>query len=228
MKLWYVKKLKGNHLPDKKERVIRRIRQRFYSGIYYHQKRRTDKINMLTLTSAPQSVSNLVESFSRLRKKLVRVGYNFEYLAIVVDDHMHIAIIGDYIPQQEISKYWENIHGAKIVDIRSKPVKKVISYFKKNIKKKKQWLKRNYFYSSGWMRKGWSNKWKQLCRSYYRSVLNRPQLIKAWKEFCLKGDEAFNNYLSKINYFATKNRQNDKIQKDEKTKKEKERRWMNF
>jgi hypothetical protein len=87
---------------------------------------------MMTLTSRrhpsidrDEATDHLMRSYHSLVKWIRRHygKYGFEYLWVLElteEDwpHLHIVFRGDFIPQRLLSKWWERLHGAPIVDIR--------------------------------------------------------------------------------------------------------------
>ncbi len=83
---------------------------------------------MLTLTSQKNDPeTNNAEAIKRDFQKLVkrwRRRGQFEYMGVIERGkggmvHIHVVGYGDFIPQEEISRWWQDVHGAKITYIES-------------------------------------------------------------------------------------------------------------
>jgi hypothetical protein len=106
--------------------------------------------------------------------------------------HLHIIIRGKYIAQEWLSQNWNQIHGAKIVDIRAvKNIKSkgdIAGYLAKYVGKE----------SSGHVSWSWFWVWRGFCKDWARlktafnlhektyGLLGFPILMAAWRQW-LKG-----------------------------------------
>jgi len=131
--------------------------------------------------------------YKRLQRRGLIKGYiKVPELSKNGKQHLHVLFRGSYIDQRLISHWWQEIHQAKIVDIRK------VSYrrSKQNLANEmaKYMSKANlyrYSWNWGWVWRGFCNDWKNLKR-LFRHVEgeinsgNVGTLIKLWK-FWLKG-----------------------------------------
>ncbi len=107
--------------------------------------------------------------------------------------HCHVLFRGTFIEQAWLSAQWQEIHGAKIVDIRKavygQSKHRIASYLAKYMSKEGAG---RYSWDWGWVWKGFVKDWCRL-KSYWwhlRDVgLYEPfeWLIRAWRIFCRQG-----------------------------------------
>lgn len=100
----------------------RRAYHRILSGLK-RQKVLRKTLRFITLTSSDDSVFlEMNANFQALRKRIMRKwGIRFEYWKIKTTEGngvLHILYSGAWIPQSWLSRNWDEIHSAKIVDIR--------------------------------------------------------------------------------------------------------------
>jgi len=80
-------------------------------------------LRFLTLTSSKDSPDTCQRSFRALYMRLKRRGLIKGYIKVPElskngKQHLHVLFRGSYIEQQLLSHWWQEIHHAKIVDIR--------------------------------------------------------------------------------------------------------------
>lgn len=135
-------------------------------------------LRFMTLTSSPQAdASKINDHFQILKKRIERAtvrrsgfhGFRFnKYLKILTTEGygvIHLLYVGRYVPQQWLSKMWQQIHKSPIVDIRIvKPLKGgsrgLANYFISNYLNKNP-LKR-MSYSWCWLWRGFCNSFQHL------------------------------------------------------------------
>lgn len=103
--------------------------------------------------------------------------------------HLHIVFRGKYITQAYISELWQEIHKAKIVDIRrvsfNRGKRGIASDMAKYMSGKSPY---RYSWSWSWVWKGFCGHWDRLKRAYtYYNVMNglssRWGLLVIWRHF---------------------------------------------
>ncbi len=153
----------------------KRAYQRVISGV----KKNPNKIRFLTLTSSPDSPDDIQKSWHTLRARLDRRGLAQEYIRVLEytkkgRKHLHVLFRGDYIEQATLSAWWNEIHRAKIVDIRlvrmNRGVKKVASYMAKYCSKENAG---RLSWSWGWVWKGFCRDWT-IYKRWWRQFIERP------------------------------------------------------
>ena len=130
----------------------KRAYHRALSGLY--RARALGKtVRLMTLTSSPNSKYREINPhFQVLRKRIERRFAKIEYIKFRTNEGygvLHVVFVGPFIPQRWLSRNWEDIHGAKIVDIR-----KV-----KGEKRLARYLISNYLVSQTFVRMNWSWGW---------------------------------------------------------------------
>jgi len=103
--------------------------------------------------------------------------------------HLHIIFRGEYIAQAALSEMWQEIHKAKIVDIRRCNLrygsKGLASYMAKYMSKENIF---RYSWSWSWVWKGFCKHWTRLKRTwrYHHElgiVTTFEELIQIWGHF---------------------------------------------
>ena len=103
--------------------------------------------------------------------------------------HLHLIFRGQYIAQAYLSDQWQEIHKAKIVDIRKVHFKRgkkgLAAYMAKYMAKENVY---RYSWSWSWVWKGFCGHWTRLKHtwSYYNSYSgNSPfyELLRIWRHF---------------------------------------------
>jgi len=146
----------------------RRCYHRVISGL-----ERGGQLRFLTLTSSNESPLTCQRDFRALYMRLKRRGLITGYIRVpeytkLGKEHLHIIFRGSYISQLLISKWWQELHKASIVDIRA--VK--FYYGNKGIASEmaKYMCKSNagrYSWSWGWVWRGFCNDWRNLKRLWH-------------------------------------------------------------
>jgi len=116
-----------NYIKNKKREKARsrkrgRLYNRLMSGIQF-AKYKCRKLRFMTLTSSTKSNPRLLNRhFEVLIKRIRRKFGEFEYCKIRTKEGqggvIHCCFRGRFIPQKWLSDTWDEIHGAKIADIR--------------------------------------------------------------------------------------------------------------
>lgn len=161
----------------------RRCYQRVISGI-----KRGGVIRFLTLTSGPEARQSIQKSWEAMYKRMKRRGLIEGYIKIPERtkngrEHLHILFRGKYIPQKLLSKWWDEIHHSKVVDIRFVKLKggshKIANYVSKYMSKD---TAGRYSWSWGWVWRGFCKDWDTY-RRYW------------WKWFHVEGKTTFRNCI---------------------------------
>lgn len=142
---------------------------------------RGGSLRFLTLTTSPQSPEDIQRSWRAIHMRMKRRGLIQGYIKVPEvtrsgRTHLHILFRGSYVSQQLLSSWWQEIHRARVVDIRSfRPYhgkKATASYMAKYMSKE---LAGRYSWSWGWVWRGfchdWTS-WKRYWRKNFESVLN--------------------------------------------------------
>lgn len=165
----------------------RRCYHRVISGI-----ERGGQLRFLTLTASNQSPELAQHSFRVLYKRLLRQGLIEGYIKVPEmskngKQHVHVLFRGSYIDQRLISHWWEEIHQAKVVDIRlvsyRRTKKALASYMAKYLSKDNYF---RYSWNWKWVWRGFCNDWrrlKRLVRQTYGDITGWvvQLLIYSWK-----------------------------------------------
>jgi len=183
----------------------RRCYHRVISGL-----ERGGQFRFLTLTSSNQSPDTCQRSWRCIYMRLKRRGLIEAYIKVPElskngKQHLHIIFRGEYIAQAAISEMWQEIHQAKIADIRRchyKYGKKgLASYMAKYMSKENIF---RYSWSWSWVWKGFCRDWTRLKRTwrfYNQSAQPIPflDLLKIWKHFLrLKHPGPLLNFLARF------------------------------
>jgi len=103
--------------------------------------------------------------------------------------HLHLIFRGKYIAQAYLSDQWQEIHKAKIVDIRRVHLKNgkrgLAAYMAKYMAKENMY---RYSWSWSWVWKGFCGHWTHLKRTWrYHNALgmnsNFYELLRMWRHF---------------------------------------------
>jgi hypothetical protein len=155
---------------------------------------RGGEFRFLTLTSGVNSPASIQKSWRKLQMRMKRRGLYAGYLRVqeltkAGRPHLHVIIRGKYIAQAWLSANWEEIHNAKIVDIRK--VKSLNSkgdiagYLAKYVGKE----------SAGHVSWSWFWVWRGFCKDWARlktafnlhektyGVLGFAVLLAAWRQW---------------------------------------------
>jgi len=197
--------------PNKKEwtRKQKRCYHRAMSGLEVACAL-NEQVRFLTLTSSPESPSDIHKSFSKFVKRVRRKYGKFEYIAVKEKTksgliHLHILYRGSYMDQEWISKTWEEIHKAPVVwiehvDLKRMKKSKIAAYLVKYLAKDP--LGR-YWCSWNWVFKGFVKFWKSVIQHYGYS----QKTLVLWRNFLhgksiLYNHFFFNGKLVKLRIFS--------------------------
>lgn len=180
----------SDHKPTQKSR---RCYHRVISGL-----ERGGAFRFLTLTSTRQTSHDIHKHFRTLMMRLKRRGLVEGYIQVPEFTktglaHKHIILRGKFIDQAWLSRSWEEIHGAKIVDIRR--IKSRYPHGNLAAEMAKYMCKENafrYSWSWGWVWKGFCRDWhdlKQIWRCWNELNPLEPfeKLLKIWRAFLHMG-----------------------------------------
>ena len=107
--------------PSKWSKKQKRGFQRILSG-FTRAKALGKNVRFFTLTSSPTSKWRQINPhFQVLRKRIERNYGKIEYIKFRTNEGygvLHVLYTCPFIPQRWLSRNWDEIHGAKIVDIR--------------------------------------------------------------------------------------------------------------
>ncbi len=183
----------------------RRAFHRCISGLL-RAKGRLDRIRFMTLTSSPQSDrTKLNYNFNLLVKQIeYTFGFKMQYWKAKTKEgygvlHVLFRVIDDklprkrkkgiliskrmrgFVPHKWLSKTWEKIHGAKVVEIhelKGKKSERDIAYYVIGNYVSKQPLER-ISYSQKWVCKGFAKKWKEVLEVYEKRA------VEVWDNWLL-------------------------------------------
>lgn len=138
----------------------RRCYHRVISGI-----ERGGRLRFLTLTSSKESPDTCQRSFRALYMRLKRRGLLKGYIKVPElsknsKQHLHVLFRGSYVEQALISHWWNEIHHAKIVDIRA--VKSGTSR-RKLASDMASYMSKANLYRYSW---NWDWVWRGFCRDW--------------------------------------------------------------
>lgn len=145
----------------------RRCYHRVVSGL-----ERGGDFRFLTLTSSRESSPDMHRHFRALMMRLKRRGLVAGYIQVPEFTksglaHKHIILRGSYIEQKVLSDMWQEIHGARVVDIRR--VKDLHGTRQMGNEMAKYMAKESsgrYSWDWGWVWKGFCGHWCQLKRAW--------------------------------------------------------------
>jgi len=165
----------------------RRCYHRVISGI-----ERGGDLRFLTLTSSNESPDTCQRSFRALYMRLKRRGLLKGYIKVPElskngKQHLHVLFRGSYLEQAELSKWWQELHGARVVDIRKvkggRTPRQLASYMAKYMSKENIY---RYSWNWDWVWRGFCRDWKLLKR-LFRYVCggiypnNVGDLLRLWR-----------------------------------------------
>jgi len=170
----------------------RRAFHRCISGLF-RAKGRLERIRFMTLTSSPTSDGKKLNYHFNLLVKQIEYtfGFKMQYWKVKTKEgygvlHVLFRIVDDkaprkvkkncplprrmrgFVPHNWLSKTWEKIHGAKVVEIhelKGKRSERDIAYYVVGNYVSKQPIER-MSYSQKWVCKGFSRKWKTFLEVY--------------------------------------------------------------
>lgn len=176
--------------PTKKSR---RCYHRVMSGL-----ERGGQMRFLTLTSSNESPHTCQRSFRILYMRLKRRGLIKGYIKVPEPSkngkqHLHVLFRGSYIEQQLLSRWWQDIHHAKVVGItrvsKRRGKKGLAAYMAKYMSKDNFY---RYSWSWEWVWRGFCKDWADLKKRFrqlepFFNNLTFTYLIKVWA-WCLRND----------------------------------------
>ena len=174
-------------LSDEGKRIkkSKRCYHRVMSGL-----ERGGEIRMLTLTSSEEAPDDIQRSWRALNMRMRRRGLIDGYIKVPEFTkagrlHLHILFRGRYVSQLLISKWWEEIHKSRIVDIRfvklNRGKHKIAGYMAKYMSKE---LAGRYSWSWGWVWRGFCKHWT-LWKRYWRKHFEVEGKTTFWN--CILG-----------------------------------------
>jgi len=90
---------------------------------------------------------------------------------------LHVIFVGAFIPQQWLSRNWNEIHGAKIVDVREvRGEKRLARYLISNYLVTQTFVRMSW--SWGWVFRGFVSMWK-----WFVLKFGYPLCIRRWTSF---------------------------------------------
>lgn len=146
----------------------RRCYHRVISGI-----ERGGTLRFLTLTSSNESPATCQRSFRALYMRLKRRNLIKGYIKVPElskngKQHLHVLFRGSYLEQALISHWWQEIHQAKIIDVRAvkseRSPKALASYMAKYMSKENLY---RYSWNWEWVWRGFCNDWKRLKKLWH-------------------------------------------------------------
>jgi len=178
---------------DKRTAKSRRCYHRVISGL-----ERGGRFRFLTLTSSNQSPDTCQRSWRVLYMRLKRRGLVEGYIKVPElskngKQHLHVLFRGEYIAQAMLSEWWQEIHKAKVVDIRQVRHKRskgqLAAYMAKYLSKENFF---RYSWSWDWVWRGFVKDWTKLKRGL-REICEMsdlkftPALLFLWRLVLKKG-----------------------------------------
>lgn len=160
-------------------RKSKRCFQRVLSGL-----EKGGEFRLLTLTSVPGISEGALHScfralIKRLRRRGLVEGYVWvgEYTKSGLK-HYHVLLRGQYIAQAMLSTWWEELTGAKVVDIRWVRSKKgmaryLVKYMVKDLAR--------YAWDWQWVFRGFVRVWEALKKSCFASGISYGNLLAIWR-----------------------------------------------
>ena len=170
------------NLPNPSKGSFKRNRayHRVLSG-FTRAKALGKNVRFITLTSSPTSKYRQINPhFQVLRKRIDRHFGKIEYIKFRTNEGhgvLHVLYTGPFIPQKWLSRNWNEIHEAKIVDIRKvKGEKRLARYLISNYLVNQTFVRMSW--SWGWVFRGFVGWWKKFIKWY-----GYPACIKKWTTF---------------------------------------------
>jgi hypothetical protein len=171
----------------------RRCFHRVLSGV-----QRGGELRFLTLTSSNQSPDTCQRSFRALYMRLKRRGLIEGYIKVPErskngKQHLHVLFRGKYIAQALISEWWQELHQAKVVDIRKVGLKRskrgIALYLVKYMSKENPF---RYSWNWEWVWRGFVKDWNDLKRHWrnfetYGEYRPFSWLINQWRCWLVVG-----------------------------------------
>jgi hypothetical protein len=135
-----------------------------------------DRLRFLTLNSSDESIVlgiDILESFSKLVKRIRRKYGDFEYFGVVACDeneplreHVHVICKGEFMPQVELEDMWIGVHRSikpyiEVVDDVAAAARYIGKYLHTQ-----SYHVRKYIMSAGWVFPGWVS-WSRWFKNNY-------------------------------------------------------------
>ncbi len=146
-------------------------------------------IRFLTLTASPDSPEDIQRSWRALYMRMKRRGLITGYIKVTEHTqagrlHLHVLFRGSYVAQVRLSGWWNDIHKAPVVDVRSfRPrggKRRTANYMAKYLSKE---TAGRYSWSWGWVWRGFCRDWT-LYKKYW------------WLHIHVEGKNEFSNCLA--------------------------------
>jgi len=139
------------------------------------------RVRFMTLTSSPSSSWNELNShFQVLRERIARAFGKLDYIKFRTNEGygvLHVVYVGSFVPQKWLSRNWQEIHGAKIVDVREvRGEKRLARYLISNYLVSQAFVRMSW--SWGWVFRGFVGAWKHFVKKF-----GYPLCIKRWTSF---------------------------------------------
>jgi hypothetical protein len=153
------------------ERRRARFWQRLFTGA-----ETADRLRFFTLNSSDESIVlgiDILESFSKLVKRIRRKYGEFEYFGVVACDedeplreHIHVICKGKFMPQLELEDMWIGVHRSikpyiEAVDDVDAAARYIGTYLNMQ-----SYRVRKYIMSAGWVFPGWVSWSRWFKRNY--------------------------------------------------------------
>ena len=152
-----------------------RRRARFWHRLFTGAEA-ADRLRFLTLNSSDESIVlgiDILESFSKLVKRIRRKYGNFEYFGVVAYDkneplrgHLHVICKGEFMPQGELEDMWIDIHRSIKPYIEAVDDVYAAARYIGNYLNMQSYRVRKYIMSAGWVFKGWIA-WSKWFKKHY-------------------------------------------------------------
>jgi len=181
--------LRRSSLDDNVQNLPKRSKWSFKQNRAYHRllsglrraKTLGKPVRFMTLTSSPTSKWRMINPhFQVLRKRIERNFGKIDYIKFRTNEGhgvLHVVYVGTFIPQRWLSRNWNEIHGAKIVDIRKvRGEKRIACYLISNYLVNQTFVRMSW--SWGWVFRGFVKWWKKFIQWY-----GYPVCIKRWTSF---------------------------------------------
>lgn len=171
---------------------------------------RGGQLRFLTLTSSNESPDTCQKDWRKLYMRLKRRGLLTAYIKVPElskngKQHLHIIFRGQYIAQAMISELWQQLHQAKIVDIRGiskNPSKSYLAAYMAKYLSKENFFR--YSWSWSWVWKGFVKDWNKLKSIAYHLTeagiyTSMKDVLNLWRKALHLGDpDLFRQRLAAI------------------------------
>ena len=141
-----------------------RRRARFWHRLFTGAEA-ADRLRFLTLNSSDESIVlgiDILESFSKLVKRIRRKYGEFEYFGVVACDeneplrkHVHVICKGKFMPQVELEDMWIGVHRSIKPYIEAVDDVSAAARYIGNYLNMQSYHVRKYIMSAGWVFRGW-------------------------------------------------------------------------